>query len=45
MMNPKAIHESILNTIIDGIQNFPKIRLQKVRLFLKNLLMILKMGL
>ena len=24
MMNPKAIHESILNTIIDGIQNFPK---------------------
>lgn len=24
MMNPKAIHESILNTIIAGIQNFPK---------------------
>lgn len=24
MMNPKAIHESILNTIIGGIQNFPK---------------------
>lgn len=24
MMNPKAIHESILDTIIGGIQNFPK---------------------